>query len=102
LALSNKADEWGNTYQLNNLSDNNYWYQRIQHYNDYYNKNKVTVRNRSYTIAPHNIYWPIPQDAINSNLYAKLHQNPGYSGYDAGVEMWTNWQDAVADEDTTN
>lgn len=102
LALSNKADEWGNTYQLNNLSDNNYWYQRIQHYNDYYNKNKVTVRNRSYTIAPHNIYWPIPQDAINANLYSRLHQNPGYSGYDAGVELWTNWQDAVADEDVTN
>lgn len=102
LALSNRADEWGNTYQVNNLSDNNYWYQRIQHYNDYYNKNKVTVRNRSYTIAPHNIYWPIPQDAINANLYSKLHQNPGYSGYDAGVELWTNWQDAVADEDSTN
>jgi len=102
LALSNKADEWGNTYQVNNLADNNYWYQRIQHYNDYYNKNKVTVRNRSYTIAPHNIYWPIPQDAINANLYSRLHQNPGYSGYDAGAELWTNWQDAVADEDSTN
>ncbi|MFC6099175.1 RagB/SusD family nutrient uptake outer membrane protein [Olivibacter domesticus] len=102
LALSNRADEWGNTYQVNNLSDNNYWYQRIQHYNDYYNKNKVTVRNRSYTIAPHNIYWPIPQDAINSNLYSRLHQNPGYSGYDAGVEMWANWQEAVADEDITD
>lgn len=102
LALSGKPDEFGNTYQVNSLSDNNYWYQRIQHYNDYYNKNKVTVRNRSYTIAPHNIYWPIPQDAINANLYSKLHQNPGYSGYDAGAELWTNWQEAVADEDVTN
>jgi len=101
LALSGKPDEFGNTYQVNNLSDNSYWYQRIQHYNDYYNKNKVTVRNRSYTIAPHNIYWPIPQEAINSNILGKLRQNPGYSGYDAGVEMWTNWQDAVADEDST-
>lgn len=100
LALSNKADEWGNTYQVDNLSNDNYWYQRIQHYNDYYNKNKVTVRNRKYTIAPHNIYWPIPQTAINSNLLRKLRQNQGYSGYDASVEMWTNWQDAVADEDT--
>lgn len=101
LALSGQPDEWGNTYQVDNLSANSYWFQRIEHYNDYYNKNKVTVRNRSYTMAPHNIYWPIPQDAINANILGKLRQNPGYSGYDASVEMWTNWQDAVADEDET-
>jgi len=100
LALSNKTDEWGKTYNVKNLSNDSYWYQRIQHYNDYYNKNKVSVRNRSYAIAPNNILWPIPQDAINSNLYGKLRQNSGYNGHDAGVEMWTTWQDAVADEDT--
>ncbi|TKC62062.1 RagB/SusD family nutrient uptake outer membrane protein [Pedobacter hiemivivus] len=100
LALSGKTDEWGNTYNVNTLANNSYWYQRIQHYNDYYNKNKVSVRNRNYTIAPNNIYWPIPQIAINSNLYGKLRQNSGYSGYDGGIEMWTKWQDAVADEDT--
>lgn len=102
LALSNKADEWGNTYQVENLSDNSYWYQRIQHYNDYYNKDKVTVRGRKYTMAPHNIYWPIPQEAINSNILGKLRQNPGYNGYDPSVEMWTNWQDAVADMDNVD
>ncbi len=101
LALSGKADEWGNTYNVNTLSENSYWYQRIQHYNDYYNKNKVTVRGRNYVIAPHNIYWPIPQGAIDANLYAKLRQTPGYNGYDANVEIWTRWQDAVADESTT-
>ncbi|MNK03579.1 SusD family protein [compost metagenome] len=100
LALSGKTDEWGNTYNVNTLENNSYWYQRIQHYNDYYNKNKVSVRNRNYTIAAYNIYWPIPQTAINSNLYRKLRQNSGYSGYDAGLEIWTKWQDAVADEDT--
>ena len=100
LALSGKTDEWGNTYNVNTLSENSYWYQRIQHYNDYYNKNKVTVGNRKYTISPYNLYWPIPQNAINSNLYRKLRQNPGYTGYDTGVDMWTKWQDAVADEDT--
>ncbi|WP_316846386.1 RagB/SusD family nutrient uptake outer membrane protein [Pedobacter psychrodurus] len=99
LALSGKTDEWGNTYSTNSLENNSYWYQRIQHYNDYYNKNKVSVKNRNYTIMPYNIYWPIPQTAINSNLYGKLRQNQGYSGYSAGIEMWTKWQDAVADED---
>ncbi|RZJ91457.1 MAG: RagB/SusD family nutrient uptake outer membrane protein [Chryseobacterium sp.] len=102
LALSNKPDEWGNTYQVANLASNNYWFQRIQHYNDYYNKNKVSVRNRNYTIAPHNIYWPIPQNAINANLFGKLRQNPGYNGYDASVQIWNDWHDAVADEDNVN
>ncbi|NGM66578.1 RagB/SusD family nutrient uptake outer membrane protein [Sphingobacterium sp. SGR-19] len=101
LALSGKPDEFGNTYDENTLSENSYWYQRIQHYNDYYNKDKVTVRNRKYTMAPHNIYWPIPQNAINANILGKLSQNPGYDGYDPSVEMWTNWQDAVADEDSS-
>lgn len=101
LALSGKPDEFGNTYNVNTLSENSYWFQRIQVYNDYYNKNRVAVRGRSYTMAPHNIFWPIPQNAINSNLYARLRQNPGYNGHDQSVPMWTNWHDAVADEDST-
>jgi len=100
LALSGKADEWGNVYNAENLSQNSYWYQRIQHYNDFYNKGKVTVRNRSYTIAPYNISWPIPQNEIDANGGAKLHQNFGYSGYDAAVPVWQTWQEAVADEDS--
>ena len=100
LALSGKPDEWGNVYNADNLSQNSYWYQRIQHYNDFYNKGKVTVRNRSYTIAPYNISWPIPQNEIDANGGAKLHQNFGYSGYDAAVSVWQTWQEAVADEDS--
>jgi hypothetical protein len=102
LALSGKADEWGNTYTVNNQSVNSYWFQRIQHYNDFYNKNKVEVKGRKYTMAAWNIYWPIPKGASDANLYGKLRQNQGYDGYDANVVMWTKWQDAVADEDKTN
>ncbi|MEI6950634.1 RagB/SusD family nutrient uptake outer membrane protein [Paraflavisolibacter sp. H34] len=99
LALSGKADEWGNTYSVDNLDRNSYWFQRIQHYSDFYNKGKVSVRNRSYTMAPHNINWPIPQTAINANGGAPLRQNPGYSGYNADVAQWQTWQEAIADED---
>lgn len=100
LALSGKADEWGNSYTVDNLSQNSYWYQRIQHYNDFYNKGKVTVKNRSYTIAPYNINWPVPQNEIDANGGARLHQNFGYSGYDAAAPTWQTWQEAVADEDS--
>lgn len=99
LALSGKPDEWGNSYAVDNLWQNSYWYQRIQHYNNFYNKGNVTVKGRSYTIAPHNISWPIPQSEIDANGGARLHQNPGYSGYDAAVPMWQTWQEAVANED---
>ncbi|GAB2768028.1 hypothetical protein GCM10027275_08140 [Rhabdobacter roseus] len=99
LALSGKTDEWGNSYTIDNLAQNSYWYQRIQHHSDFYNKGKVTVRNRSYTIAPNNINWPIPQSAINANAGNRLRQNQGYDGYDPGAPSWQNWEDAVADED---
>jgi hypothetical protein len=99
LALSGKADEWGNTYTVNNLAQKSYWFQRIEHYSDFYNKSKVTVRNRSYTMGAHNINWPIPQSAINANSGNRLNQNPGYSGYDPSVVPWQTWEEAVADED---
>jgi hypothetical protein len=99
LAMSGKPDEWGNSYSVNTLYQNSYWFQRIEHYSDFYNKGKVTVRNRSYTMAPKNINWPIPQNAINSNGGAVISQNPGYSGYAANTPIWQTWQEAMADED---
>ena len=98
LALSGKPDEWGNTYSVDKLSENSYWFQRIEHYNNYYNKHNVTVKGREYLMAPHNIYFPIPKSSSDGNLKGQLSQNPGYDGYDPGVPMWDNWQDAVADE----
>ncbi len=98
LALSGKTDEWGNVYDKDKLSEDSYWYQRILNYNNYYHSD-IVVKSRNYTIAPHNIYWPIPQrDAIDANREGKLRQNPGYDGYDASIPMWDNWEDAVADE----
>lgn len=100
LAKSGKPDEWGNSYNADNLAASSYWFNRIQAYNNYYNKGKVLVRNRAYTMAPHNINWPIPNSAIQANGGAKLRQNQGYVGFDATIPMWENWEEAVADEDT--
>lgn len=49
----------------------------------------------------HNLFWPIPNDAIKANSRGQLHQNYGYDKYDASIPEWDNWQDAVADEDKT-
>ncbi|NII26462.1 RagB/SusD family nutrient uptake outer membrane protein [Pseudoflavitalea sp. X16] len=99
LAKSSKPDEWGNTYNADNLATNSYWFNRIQAYNNYYNKGRVIVKNRSYTMAAHNINWPIPNSAIQANGGAKLRQNQGYTGFDATISMWETWEEAVADED---
>ncbi|WP_129714798.1 RagB/SusD family nutrient uptake outer membrane protein [Pedobacter sp. SYP-B3415] len=99
LALSGRPDEQGTVYNVDNLAQNSYWYQRLQRYNDFFNKGKVMVRNRSYTIAPHNINWPIPQNEIDANGGARLRQNPGYSGHNMAEPVWQTWQEAVADED---
>lgn len=111
LALSGKPDEWGNTYSLDNWDKQegtdeqggSYWYQRINHYS-LYNKGAIVSNGKTlkYTIDKRNLFWPIPQGAIDANSEGQLHQNYGYTGYDAAIPEWDNWQDAVADEDKTN
>lgn len=111
LAQSGKPDEWGNTYSLDNWDKQegtdeqggSYWYQRIMHYS-YYNKGALVSNGKTwnYTMDKHNMYWPIPKSAIESNSEGQLYQNYGYDGYDASIPEWDNWQDAVADEDKTN
>jgi len=114
LALSGKPDEWGNTYNISTYDKQTgtdpdggcYWWQRICHYNNFYNKGNIRsgnpIRDQEYTLAKHNMYWPIRQQFIDSNIEGKLTQNYGYYGYDASIPVWETWQEAVADEDRTN
>jgi hypothetical protein len=112
LALSGKPDEWGNTYDKNTYdkqggmdkSGGSYWWQRMCHYNNFYNTGPLTVATATlnYTLDKRNNYWPIPDRFIQANTEGPIHQNFGYDGYDASIPMWDNWQDAVADEDKTN
>jgi hypothetical protein len=112
LALSGKPDEWGNTYDVNTYdkesgTDTNggsYWYKRLIQCGGMYNTaGGINSNNRTlyYKMDKCNLYWPIPNSAITSNLKGKLHQNFGYDGYDASVPVWESWEEAVADEDRT-
>lgn len=99
LAISGKADNEGKTYDRDRLYEDSFWWHRICKYNNYYNNpNGVNIRGRLYTMGKKNIKWPIPQSAIDANLYGKLWQNYGFDGYDATTEVWNTWQEAVADE----
>lgn len=110
LARSGRPDEWGNTYNLDTFDKQegtdaeggSYWYQRLNHLS-MYNKGEIHIvasgqPNPNYRIAKHNMYWPIPEDAIVGNNKGVLHQNFGYTGYDPNVEEFDTWEEAVADE----
>ena len=110
LARSGRPDEWGNTYNLDTFDKQegtdaeggSYWYQRVNHLS-MYNKGEIHIvasgqPNPNYRISKHNMYWPIPEDAIVGNNKGVLHQNFGYTGYDPNVEEFDTWEEAVADE----
>jgi len=112
LARSGKPDEWGNTYDLNtwdkqegtDLNGGSYWYRRCTTYNVFnhdYGKGQQGNQTFEYKINKHNLFWPVPNSAITANNQGVLRQNYGYDGYDDSIKMWTNWEEAVADEDAT-
>lgn len=111
LAKSGQPDEWGNTYDLNtwdkqagtDKNDGSYWFRRLTTYS-LFNNGPIQSNGTSfnYQVNKRNLFWPVPNSAITANNQAELAQNYGYDGYDASIEMWTNWEDAVADEDKTD
>jgi hypothetical protein len=113
LARSGVADEWGNTYDLNtwdkqegtDLSGGSYWYRRCTTYNVFnhdYGRGQQGNQTYEYKINKHNLFWPVPNSAITANNKGQLRQNFGYDGYDESIPMWTNWEDAVAGEESAD
>lgn len=112
LAMTGLPDEWGNTYSIDNWdkqsgtdrSGGSYWYQCLMHHSLYNIGYTMKSGNGTlnYTMDKHNLYWPIPHSAIEANAKAQLRQNYGYDGYDESLPMFTDWHDAVADEQTAD
>ena len=111
LAKSGKADEWGNTYDINSWdkqegvdkSGGSYWFRRLTTYS-LFNNGAIQSNGISfnYRVNKHNLFWPVPNSAITANNGARLQQNYGYDGHDSSIEMWNDWNDAIADEDRVN
>lgn len=109
LAKSGKADEWGNTYDIStwdkqegtDLSGGSYWYKRCTTYSVFNRpcgKGTQGSQTFEYKVNKHNLFWPVPNNAITANNKAQLRQNYGYDGYDANIPMWKTWEEAVAAE----
>lgn len=88
-ALTGKAAYNGKTYNLENFSENNFFYDRIMEKNEFYNKGVATNHGDRYTMSPYHVLWPIPRNAIRSNTQGRINQNKGYSGYEENVPALT-------------
>ncbi len=106
LARSGKPDEFGNTYDIKtwdkqqgtDAAGGSYWYQRCIRYNIFNQGEIVSAKKLNYRVDKKNLFWPVPNSAITANFKGQMRQNFGYDGYDESIPMFTNWEEAVADE----
>ncbi|MBP6793602.1 MAG: RagB/SusD family nutrient uptake outer membrane protein [Saprospiraceae bacterium] len=70
----------GKTYNLQNFSTANFFYDRIVEKNNFYGSKIKNIRGDTYTISPYHVLWPIPRAAILANSLGQINQNVGYAG----------------------
>lgn len=56
--------------------------------NNFY-RERVTTSWYTYQISVHHILWPIPEEAIVSNVNGVINQNIGYPGAEKNVALLT-------------
>lgn len=74
----------GKTYNLNNFSTNNFWYDRVIEKNKFY-RDQVKAPFYNYKIANWIVLWPIPASAINAATLGHINQNIGYPGAETNI-----------------
>ena len=80
----------GKSYNLDNFSQDNFWYDRIMDVTDFYNVPGLkTIFGVSFTMSPYHVLWPIPASAINANTQAVINQNEGYPGAENNIPPLT-------------
>lgn len=76
----------GKSYSIDRISEDNFWYDRVNEISNFYNKNARTPYGNYYTCAPYNIFWPVPSTSINTNTGGVINQNIGYPGVGKNVQ----------------
>lgn len=72
-------------YSIENMRLDNWYYDRIMKTNIYY-REQIVYGSNPYIIKPYNVYWPIPQSEIDTNIHGHINQTPGYSGWESNVK----------------
>lgn len=87
----------GRVYKLDNFSGPggtssnikqegiNFWYDWVVAKNNFYNKG-VKHKWAEYKISVHHALWPVPANAINTNIKGVINQNIGYPGAEKNIE----------------
>lgn len=88
-AQTGKATEDGKTYDLGNFSKSNYFIDRVNAKNGFYNSDIKTSFGNSYTMSAFHVLWPIPVAAIDGNSLGVINQNEGYTGFEKNVPALT-------------
>jgi len=69
-------------YSLDNISQNNWFYDRVMRVNEHYHPPKYFFWGVEATLLPEHILWPVPQSVITANTLGRINQNYGYDGYE--------------------
>lgn len=79
------AQEGRNGYSLENMHQSNWFYDRVMETNIYY-REQLHIGVHPYRMEAYHVYWPIPQDEIDSNVHGNINQSEGYPGAESNVE----------------
>ncbi|MEX2591364.1 MAG: RagB/SusD family nutrient uptake outer membrane protein [Anditalea sp.] len=88
-AQTGKTAYNGKTYNMENFSQDNFYYDRMMETTDFYNQGVSTRHGDTYTMSPYHVLWPVPADAINTNTQGQINQNQGYAGAENNVHPLT-------------
>ncbi|MDR0698060.1 MAG: RagB/SusD family nutrient uptake outer membrane protein [Tannerella sp.] len=83
------ADNKMNGYTMESFSQKNYWYDRIIEKNEFYRAGDILWGPNIYRLSPFHVLWPVPANAIDSNLGGVINQNEGYVGFDKNAPPLT-------------
>ncbi|SMG13999.1 RagB/SusD family nutrient uptake outer membrane protein [Arenibacter troitsensis] len=71
-------------YTLENMTTNNWFYDRVMRRNHFYVEEILQGAN-IYRMLPYHVYWPIKEVHIRENSLGHLNQTPGYPGSETNI-----------------
>jgi len=75
----------GTVYSLENFSESNFFYDRINAKNNFYRDRVLSKNGERYKISPWHVLWPIPYEVRDANMLGHINQNKGYSGCEDNI-----------------
>ncbi|MGC9342937.1 MAG: RagB/SusD family nutrient uptake outer membrane protein [Bacteroidales bacterium] len=76
-------------YSLDNMHENNWFYDRVIRRNNFYKDEVLNVSN-IYKMLPYHVYWPIKENVIRANSLGHINQAMGYPGSETNIPPLTD------------